>query len=94
MATTTVFLPGEVHEQRRLAGYSPWGHKESELDSAERTHTQTHTHNVLVLWDRRVLHGVGDLQAGLHPTRGFPLAPSPHLSPSLPEMPAPERGSR
>ena len=30
MATTTVFLPGEFHEQRRLAGYSPWGHKESD----------------------------------------------------------------
>ena len=22
---TTVFLPGEFHEQRRLVGYSPWG---------------------------------------------------------------------
>jgi len=25
MATTPVFLPGEFHEQRSLAGYSPWG---------------------------------------------------------------------
>ena len=24
---TPVFLPGESHEQRSLAGYSPWGHK-------------------------------------------------------------------
>ena len=24
---TTVFLPGESHGQRSLAGYSPWGHK-------------------------------------------------------------------
>ena len=24
---TPVFLPGEPHEQRTLAGYSPWGHK-------------------------------------------------------------------
>ena len=23
-----VFLPGESHGQRSLAGYSPWGHKE------------------------------------------------------------------
>ena len=23
-----VFLPGEFHGQRRLVGYSPWGHKE------------------------------------------------------------------
>ena len=27
MATTPVFLPGESHGQRSLAGYSPWGHK-------------------------------------------------------------------
>ena len=25
-----VFLPGEFHEQGSLAGYSPWGHKESD----------------------------------------------------------------
>ena len=24
---TSVFLPGESHEQRNLAGYSPWDHK-------------------------------------------------------------------
>ena len=28
------FLPGESHGQRSLAGYSPWGRKES--DTAER----------------------------------------------------------
>ena len=27
MATTPVFLPGESHGQRSLAGYSPWGRK-------------------------------------------------------------------
>ena len=27
---TTVFFPGESHWQRSLAGYSPWGHKESD----------------------------------------------------------------
>ena len=26
-----VFLPGESHAQRSLAGYSPWGHKESDM---------------------------------------------------------------
>ena len=31
---TPVFLPGEFHGQRSLAGYSPWGHKES--DRTER----------------------------------------------------------
>ena len=27
---TPVFLPGEFHGQRSLAGYRPWGHKESD----------------------------------------------------------------
>ena len=36
---TPVFLPGESHGQRSLAGYSPWGRKES--DMTERlSHTQ------------------------------------------------------
>ena len=34
MATRPVFLPGESHRQRSLAGYSPWGHKE--LDKTEQ----------------------------------------------------------
>ena len=32
---TPVFLPGEAHGQRSLAGYSPWGRKES--DTTEHT---------------------------------------------------------
>ena len=37
---TPVFLPGESHGQKNLAGYSPWGGKES--DTTERPiHTQT-----------------------------------------------------
>ena len=28
---TPVFLPGEFHGHRSLAGYSPWGHKESDM---------------------------------------------------------------
>ena len=35
---TPVFLPGEPHGQRRLAGYSPKGHKKS--DATEHTHTR------------------------------------------------------
>ena len=39
---TPVFLPGEFHEQRCLAGYSAWGCKE--LDTTKRlTHKHTHT---------------------------------------------------
>ena len=28
---TPVFLPGKSHEQRSLVGYSPWGHKKSDI---------------------------------------------------------------
>ena len=28
---TPVFVPGESHGQRSLAGYSPWGSKESDM---------------------------------------------------------------
>ena len=31
---TPVFWPGESHEQRCPAGYSPWGHKESDMVEA------------------------------------------------------------
>ena len=31
---TPVFLPGESHGQRSLAGYSPWGQKESNMTVA------------------------------------------------------------
>ena len=38
---TPVFLPGESHRQRSLVGYSPWGHKESDMTEAiEHAHTR------------------------------------------------------
>ena len=40
---TSVFLSGKSHEQRTLAGYSPWGHKESDTTVCKHTHTHTHT---------------------------------------------------
>ena len=36
---TPVFLPGESHRQRDLAGYSPWGHKESDRTSQLSTNS-------------------------------------------------------
>ena len=36
---TPVFLPGEFHGQRNLAGYSPWDCKESDM-SEQLTHTK------------------------------------------------------
>ena len=41
VATLSSILAGEFHGQRSLAGYSTWGHKESDI--AERL---THTHTV------------------------------------------------
>ena len=40
-----VFLPGESHGQRNLAGYSPWGHKE--LDMTEQPSTHKYINNFL-----------------------------------------------
>ena len=45
MEGTPVFLPGESHGQRSLAGYSPRGCKESDTaEATESTHTLTLTH--------------------------------------------------
>ena len=33
---TPQFLPRKYHEQRSLAGYSPWGHKESDMTEPMR----------------------------------------------------------
>ena len=43
---TPVFLPGEPREQRSLAGYSSWGHKE--LDMTEQL-IHAHTHIVALI---------------------------------------------
>ena len=48
---TPAFLPGTSHGQRRLVGYSPWGHKESDMTEWLSTHTHTHTHtHILILF--------------------------------------------
>ena len=53
---TQVFLPGESHGQRSLAGYSPWGHKESDmtdqLSTAKYTMNDTR-HTCKSLWKLR-----------------------------------------
>ena len=52
---TPVFLPGESHGQRSLAGYSPWGGKES-----DRTEVTWHTHTPAPhpAWGWRFLTGL------------------------------------
>ena len=37
MATTPVFLPGEFHGHRSLAGYSPWGRKQLDMTEQHAT---------------------------------------------------------
>ena len=39
MTTHSVLLPGKSHKQRSLAGYSPWGYKESDTTGQLSTHT-------------------------------------------------------
>ena len=41
---TPVFLPEESHRQRRLAGYSPWGHKESDMTEQLTLHYPSKQH--------------------------------------------------
>ena len=48
---TAVFFPGESHEQRSLAGYSPWGCKESDMTEQACLHTNA----VLTMDTREVL---------------------------------------
>ena len=48
MANTPVFLPGESRGQRSLAGYSQWGHKESDLTEQ----LSTHAHQVICTYIR------------------------------------------
>ena len=36
---TPVFLPGESHGQRGVAGYGPWGRKESDMTEATQHST-------------------------------------------------------
>ena len=38
MATHSIFLSGESHEQRSLVGCDPWGHKESDTTELLSTH--------------------------------------------------------
>ena len=44
---TPAFLPGELHEQRSLVGYSSWCHRVGHdwvTNTHTHTHTQAHTH--------------------------------------------------
>ena len=48
---TPVFLPGKSHGQRSLAGYSPWGHQESDMIE------HVHAHAIIRL-ERKIVVGI------------------------------------
>ena len=45
---TPIFLPGESHRQRSLAGYSLWGHKSQTWLSDQTTTTSIYTNNIYI----------------------------------------------
>ena len=47
---TPVFLPGEFHGQRILAGYSPWGCKELDMTESRDWATDTHRTPIKGKW--------------------------------------------
>ena len=49
VATTPVFLPGESHGQRILAGYSSQGHKESDMTEVTEHECMVVTNHMLLL---------------------------------------------
>ena len=51
---TPVFLPGESHGQRSLAGYCPRGHKES--DNAEHSTHYSRNQQIWKIWNFQTFH--------------------------------------
>ena len=51
---TPVFLSGDFHGQRRMAGHSPWGHKES--DTTERLSLHTWFMDFLLHKQAHIIH--------------------------------------
>ena len=53
-----VFLCGEFHEQRSLAGYNPWGHKESDMTKQLTLSLFTSLYNLTIVIIHILLHEV------------------------------------
>ena len=51
---TAVFLPGKFHGQKILAGYSPWGHKESDMTGHTHTWMTTATKSQVIETENRI----------------------------------------
>ena len=54
---TPVFLPGESHGQRNLAGYIPWGCKELELTEQLSMHAQSYSNQNSVVLAQKQTYG-------------------------------------
>ena len=56
--TTPIFLPEEFHGQKSLAGYSPWGRKESDMtEQLSLTHSGlTYTHYIKWITNKKRLY--------------------------------------
>ena len=62
MPTHSSILDWKFHGQRRLVGYSPWGHKESDMNKHAHMHTKRKGEKKkLSLLTERVLH-VNEIQ--------------------------------
>ena len=81
---TLVFLPRKFHSQRSLAGYSPWGHNESDtteqLSAYACIHTHAHTHTHTHPYEATSPNGMWKVFVAL---KGFlcvsqQIIPSPH----------------
>ena len=70
---TPVFLPGKSHGQRSLAGYSPWGCKESDMTEATwQACTPTYSFG-LCLWSRTAsCIGINSIPVGLCTSTSIP----------------------
>ena len=91
---TPEFLLGEFHGQKRLTGYSPWGHKEYHV-----TEQLTHTNAKVGRWGKQSSLGVSD-SLGI-PAFSWPEGPRASLHPvgfsglcQAPKAPLGRQGSR
>ena len=88
-----VFLPGESHGQRSLAGYSPWGRKELDRTgplSMDTCQTEKCTLAQLTLLNHYQQFPLTRLQFSISPSPSQPLICSPAFtSPQFPFVPPP-----
>jgi len=74
-----VFLPGQSHGQRSLVGYSPWGHKESDMNEETK-----HAHNISqAKWYTHQHNDRSKPDLKGHKEGGGPIPENPHTFPKI-----------